>query len=103
MISSATGECNFWSLKKFTSAYLLQIAREKSCDYLLIIHLKKLSLRPYIAYCGMEKALPSMFRNLEKIAGDCHKSSEILGSDLVVFGNLRKHSGDLRKFSELLG
>ena len=31
----------FWSsLKKFTRAYLFQIAREKSCDYLLIICMK---------------------------------------------------------------
>ena len=30
------------SLKKFTSAYLFQIAREKSCDYLLITYMKKL-------------------------------------------------------------
>ena len=30
-----------WSLKKFTSAYLFQIAREKSCDYLLMIYVKK--------------------------------------------------------------
>ena len=29
------------SLKKFTSAYLFQIAREKSFDYLLIIYIKK--------------------------------------------------------------
>ena len=29
------GKC----LKKITSAYLFQIAREKSCDYLLIMHL----------------------------------------------------------------
>ena len=27
--------------EKFTSAYLFQIAREKSCDYLLIIYTKK--------------------------------------------------------------
>ena len=27
--------------EKFTSAYLFQIAREKSCDYLLIIYMKK--------------------------------------------------------------
>ena len=33
--------CNLWSLKKFTSAYLFQIAREKSFDYLLIIYVKK--------------------------------------------------------------
>ena len=47
MISSAIfsktnkiGECNLWSLKKFTSAYLFQIARQKSFDYLLIIYMK---------------------------------------------------------------
>ena len=28
--------------KKFTSAYLFQIAQEKSCDYLLIIFMEKL-------------------------------------------------------------
>ena len=27
-----------WSLKKFTSAYLFQIAREKSRDYVLMIY-----------------------------------------------------------------
>ena len=30
-----------WSLKKFTSAYLFQIAREKSRDYVLMIYMKK--------------------------------------------------------------
>ena len=30
-----------WSLKKFTSAHLFQIAREKLCDYVLIIYMKK--------------------------------------------------------------
>ena len=38
------GECNLWFLKKFTSAYLFQIAREKSCDYLLIICMKKFEM-----------------------------------------------------------
>ena len=32
----------FVVVEKFTSAYLSQIAREKSCDYLLIIFMKKL-------------------------------------------------------------
>ena len=32
------------SLKKFTSAYLFQIAREKSCDYLFIIYMKKFEM-----------------------------------------------------------
>ena len=39
-----TGECNLWSLKKLTSAYLFQIAWEKSCDYVLIIWWDSLSL-----------------------------------------------------------
>ena len=30
------------SLKKFTSAYLFQIPREKTCDYLLIVYMKKI-------------------------------------------------------------
>ena len=30
-----------WVFEKFTSAYLFQIAQEKSCDYLLIIYMKK--------------------------------------------------------------
>ena len=30
--------------EKFTSAYLFQIAREKSCDYLLIICMKKFEM-----------------------------------------------------------
>ena len=38
---SPWGECNLWSLKKFTSANLFQIAREKSCDYILIMYMKK--------------------------------------------------------------
>ena len=33
--------CNLWSLKKLTSAYLFLIAREKSCDYDLIIYMVK--------------------------------------------------------------
>ena len=28
-------------MKKFTIAYLFQIAREKSCDYVLIIYMKR--------------------------------------------------------------
>ena len=33
----------FVVFQKITSAYLFQIAREKSCDYLLIIDMKKIS------------------------------------------------------------
>ena len=45
-----------WSLTKrvqFTSAYLFQIAREKSCDYVLITYMKEYE----IAYhnCGEAK------------------------------------------------
>ena len=35
------GECNLWSLKKLTSAYLFQTVRGKLCDYVLIIYMKK--------------------------------------------------------------
>ena len=31
----------FGDFEKFTSAYLFQIVQEKSCDYLLIIYMKK--------------------------------------------------------------
>ena len=31
----------FQRLTKFTSTYLFQIAREESCDYVLIIYMKK--------------------------------------------------------------
>ena len=31
----------FGVFEKFTSAYLFQIAQEKSCDYLLIIYMEK--------------------------------------------------------------
>ena len=40
-ILRARRECNLRSLKKLTSAYLFQIAQEKSCDYVLIIYMKK--------------------------------------------------------------
>ena len=35
------GRVQFVVFEKITSADLSQIAREKSCDYLLIIHIKK--------------------------------------------------------------
>ena len=41
-----------WSLKKSISDYLVQIAREKSCDYVLIIYMKKYE----IAYHNYAKA-----------------------------------------------
>ena len=30
-----------WSLKKLTGDFLFQTAREKSCDYVLLIYMKK--------------------------------------------------------------
>ena len=36
--------CQVGLLKKFTSAYLFQIAWEKSCDYLLIIYMNKFEM-----------------------------------------------------------
>ena len=35
------GLVQFGVFEKFTSTYLFQIAREKSCDYLLITYMKK--------------------------------------------------------------
>ena len=35
------GPVQFGVFEKFTSAYLFQIAQEKSCDYLLIIYMEK--------------------------------------------------------------
>ena len=35
------GRVQFGVFETFTSAYLFQIAREKSCDHLFIIHMKK--------------------------------------------------------------
>ena len=37
------GRVHFVVFEKFTSAYLFQIAREKSCDYLLIIYTKNIT------------------------------------------------------------
>ena len=37
------GLMHFVVFEKFTSAYLFQIAREKSCDYLLIIYTKNVT------------------------------------------------------------
>ena len=39
-IAQAHKASAIYGLKKFTSAYLFQIAREKSCDYILIIYMK---------------------------------------------------------------
>ena len=39
--TSPKGERDLWSLKTFTRAFLFQIAREKSCDYVLIIYMEK--------------------------------------------------------------
>ena len=40
-IARAVGRVQFVVFEKFTRAYLFQIAQEKSCDYLLIIYMKK--------------------------------------------------------------
>ena len=37
------GRVHFLVFEKFSSAYLFQIAREKSCDYLLIIYTKNIT------------------------------------------------------------
>ena len=41
--------------KKLTSAYLFQIAREKSCDYVLIIYMKKYEIA-YHNYAEAKRA-----------------------------------------------
>ena len=55
-----------WSLKKFTSAHLFQIAREKSCDYLLIIFMKKLRDSFKITLRGSQHALTTCKNKLFK-------------------------------------
>ena len=52
---SPYGECNLWSLKKLTFAYLFQTSREKSCDYVLIIYMKKYEIA-YHNYAEAERA-----------------------------------------------
>ena len=39
------GRVQFVSLKKFTSAYLFQIAQEKSCEYILEINMNILKVK----------------------------------------------------------
>ena len=41
-LQEPVGREQFGVFEKISSAYLFQIAREKSCDYLLIINMKKL-------------------------------------------------------------
>ena len=40
-IARARKASAIWGSERFTSAYLFQIASEKSCDFLLIIYMKK--------------------------------------------------------------
>ena len=44
------GRVHFVVFEKFTSAYLFQIAREKSCDYLLIIERFSFECRKVIGF-----------------------------------------------------
>ena len=46
------GRVHFVVFEKFTSAYLFQIAREKSCDYLLIIYKKNITTSKQILTAG---------------------------------------------------
>ena len=61
MISSAIwnkqARVNFFKdyLKKFTSAHLFQIVRGKSCDYVLIIYMKKYEIA-YHNYAEAKRA-----------------------------------------------
>ena len=42
-------------MKKFTSAYLFQIAREKPCDYILIIYIKNMTEIAYHNYAEAKR------------------------------------------------
>ena len=42
-VHKPTGRVHFVAFEKFKSAYLFQIAREKSCDYLLLIYMKNIT------------------------------------------------------------
>ena len=54
-------------MKKFTSAYLFQIAQDKSCDYLLIKYMKKFEMvkqkkRTRITQSGKNCAMRDLMR-----------------------------------------
>jgi len=65
----------FVVFEKFTSAYLFQIAREKSFDYLLILYMQKLepdsSLIVFISFHG-SLAPPTLTLLVENDRLDCH-------------------------------
>ena len=59
----------FVVFEKFTSAYLFQIAHEKSCDYLLIIYMKKFRdgcAKGTQAYHAIRKKLRHLLRHPER-------------------------------------
>ena len=47
----------FGIFEKFTSAYLFQIAQEKSCEYLLIIYMKKFRAEETHVYHAIREKL----------------------------------------------
>ena len=70
------GECNLWSMKKFTRVYLFQIARGKLCDYLLIILIKKLRDGFKIALRGSQHAKTTCKNKLFKCCKYHHTCSQ---------------------------
>ena len=104
-----------------TSAYLFQIALEKSCGYLLIIllQLKKIDyLKPRTIHCllkyeegialdlpkpGKASKISGGLRRSPEIVTSLRKSSEVIGSIRVIFGNLLECLNNLRKSSGVFG
>ena len=56
------GRVQFGLFEKFTSAYLFQIAQEKSCHYLLIIYTKKFG-EEMLAYHAIREKLHHQLRH----------------------------------------
>ena len=62
------GRVHFVVFEKFTSAYLFQIAREKSCDYLLIIYTKNITTTTNFDSARVFQSRPQGF-SLQKMGG----------------------------------
>ena len=62
------GRVHFVVFEKFTSAYLFQIAREKSCDYLLIIYTKNITTTTNFDSARVLQPRPQGF-SLKKMGG----------------------------------
>ena len=72
-----SGSCNLWSLKKFTNAYLFQIAQEKSYDYVIIIYMKKYEIAPLT-----NREALTVHCSVLKHAGSGYSTKEVKGETL---------------------